>query len=111
MPAFLQPCACVASPPPSLEAGQHEIQPKGKLGVEIAVHGHARDLDQAGWRLARETALITDPPILLIDEPTLGLDVQTARTVKDWIALLASIGGLDLWRSIGSAPPKRGAPT
>jgi hypothetical protein len=30
--------------PLCLEAGQHEIQPKGKLCIEIAVHDHARDL-------------------------------------------------------------------
>ncbi len=41
---------------PGLETGQHEIQTKGKLCIEIAVHDHARDLYQADWRLARVTA-------------------------------------------------------
>jgi ABC-2 type transport system ATP-binding protein len=50
------------------------------------VSGFSRGMQQ---KVAIAAALITDPPILLLDEPTLGLDVQTARTVKDWIAQLA----------------------
>jgi len=50
------------------------------------VGGFSRGMQQ---KVAIAAALITDPPILLLDEPTLGLDVQTARTVKDWIAQLA----------------------
>jgi len=51
-----------------------------------AVGGYSRGMQQ---KVAIAAAMIADPPILLLDEPTLGLDVQTARTVRDWIARLA----------------------
>jgi ABC-2 type transport system ATP-binding protein len=44
-------------------------------------------------KVAVACALISDPPIVLLDEPTLGLDIQAAITVKNWIANLAQEEG------------------
>jgi ABC-2 type transport system ATP-binding protein len=55
-----------------------------------AVGSFSRGMQQ---KVAIAAALITDPPILLLDEPTIGLDVEAARTVKDWIAHLAADEG------------------
>ncbi|WP_336211562.1 ABC transporter ATP-binding protein [Nonomuraea sp. LPB2021202275-12-8] len=47
------------------------------------VGGFSRGMQQ---KVAIAVALIAGPPIVLLDEPTLGLDVEATRTVKRWIA-------------------------
>ncbi|TDD44549.1 ABC transporter ATP-binding protein [Nonomuraea terrae] len=46
------------------------------------VGGFSRGMQQ---KVAIAAALIAGPPIVLLDEPTLGLDVEATRTVKNWI--------------------------
>lgn len=44
-------------------------------------------------KVAIACALVANPSIILFDEPTLGLDVQAARIVKNWIIKLAQEQG------------------
>ncbi|MGH3343769.1 MAG: ABC transporter ATP-binding protein [Carbonactinosporaceae bacterium] len=73
-----------------------EIKPRAErllrdLGLwgrrDEQVGSYSRGMQQ---KVAVAAALITDPPILLLDEPTLGLDVESAHTFKEWIAHLAA---------------------
>lgn len=43
-------------------------------------------------KLATARALLHEPPVLFLDEPTAGLDPQAARTVRDFIEELRSEG-------------------
>jgi ABC-type multidrug transport system ATPase subunit len=43
-------------------------------------------------KLALARALIHDPPVLLLDEPTLGLDVMSTRAIRDYAKEVARQG-------------------
>ena len=75
--------------------GAREIKPRAeRLLTELglwerrhqSVGGFSRGMQQ---KVAIAAALITDPPVLLLDEPTIGLDVESARTVRGWVRHLA----------------------
>jgi ABC-2 type transport system ATP-binding protein len=82
---------------------------KGMYGGMLAVRAEAllRELDLWDRRddllrtfsrgmqqkVAIGCALIADPPVVLLDEPTLGLDVQAARAVEQMIRRLAQEQG------------------
>ncbi|MGH9186265.1 MAG: ATP-binding cassette domain-containing protein [Acidimicrobiales bacterium] len=51
------------------------------------VGGFSRGMQQ---KVAIAAAMVSDPSLLLLDEPTIGLDVRAARIVKDWIRHLAA---------------------
>lgn len=54
------------------------------------VGGFSRGMQQ---KVAIAAALVADPALLLLDEPTIGLDVSAARTVKEWVRRLAADEG------------------
>jgi sodium transport system ATP-binding protein len=57
--------------------------------VDDRVGKYSRGMRQ---KLALARALIHDPPVLLLDEPTLGLDVMSTRAIRDYIRNVAREG-------------------
>ncbi|MGH1356172.1 MAG: ABC transporter ATP-binding protein [Thalassovita sp.] len=70
-----------------------------RLGMAERAHERARDLN-GGHRRRTEIArsLIHDPSVLLLDEPTVGLDAEARRSITDHVHNLARDQGLTvLW--------------
>jgi len=56
------------------------------IGLDHKQHIEVRKLSRGEkQKLAICIALIADPPVVLLDEPTTGLDVQSSRNIKDKI--------------------------
>lgn len=56
------------------------------FGLDDKMHVQVRKLSRGQkQKLAISIALIADPPVVLLDEPTTGLDVQSSRAIKDRI--------------------------
>jgi ABC-2 type transport system ATP-binding protein len=56
------------------------------IGLRDKMNVQVRKLSRGQkQKLAICIALIADPPVVLLDEPTTGLDVQSSRTIKDKI--------------------------
>ena len=60
-------------------------------------------------RLVFAAALLHDPPVLVIDEPMVGLDPRSVRTVKD--RLRQAAGGTTIFMSTHTLASPRKSPT
>lgn len=64
-----------------------------QLGLQEVAHKEVRLFSRGmQQKVAIAAALLHDPDVLLLDEPTLGLDVQAAKTLEQTIAALAEQG-------------------
>lgn len=75
------------------EAGASALELLRQLGVEHRAHALPRELSGGeAQRVAIARALATDPPILLMDEPTASLDPERRAELGDILRTLAQRG-------------------
>ncbi|HEY4245923.1 MAG TPA: ABC transporter ATP-binding protein [Lacunisphaera sp.] len=86
-----------------LSAGMHDLDPVaavkrlypliGRLGMQEAMGQYADDYSRGmKKKLGLLLALLHQPPLLVLDEPTNGLDVESTRMFFDLMRELAKIG-------------------
>jgi ABC-2 type transport system ATP-binding protein len=65
-----------------------------QLGLEEVRSKEVRELSSGmKQKISLACAFVHDPDILLLDEPTLGLDVETSITMRNWLRSLAATAG------------------
>lgn len=80
--------------------GLRKVEAEGRAEEVIRALGLAEKRDELGSRLSkglkRKTllgmCLVSDPQLLVLDEPTEGLDVRSAKSVRDMLGRLANEG-------------------
>lgn len=66
----------------------------GEMGLWSRCHDKVRLFSRGlQQKVAIMCALIAEPPVILLDEPTLGLDLQSTRFIKEWIKELVKKEG------------------
>jgi ABC-2 type transport system ATP-binding protein len=73
---------------------QRSIELLDFIGLKEKMNVQVRRLSRGQkQKLAICIALITDPQVILLDEPTTGLDVQSSRSIKDKVTEMAKQQG------------------
>jgi ABC-2 type transport system ATP-binding protein len=79
-----------------------------KLAITgLAEHGHERVRTFSGGmkrRLNLAVGLLGDPPLVMLDEPTVAIDPQSRRHILDWVKELGRRGITGLYHPLYGEP-------